>query len=314
MEPLSRRDLLAAASALAAGVLLPFEVKGASLTPEELEAQAAALTRGVSLTVRSVYSPLVALGTARTHYDVINSAMTRTLRAQQRRPLHRAASMAARICALASRWSGIDGSPWVTIAVAEAKAAGDGPLLAHAWMEQMEHGCSSEVRCDHPCPERLALATAALGRTGIRDEHANVRAIARQERAWDLAMAGEPHPALVELDMATMEADKAGWRQPSIHEMVGVTLRKVGRPAEAERSLTKALDQPPVRRVWVLCEAAQAHLALDDVDAAAQDLEEAFLLTHAYSIKGRLPRILAVRALLPPGRAAQELDEVMRRV
>ena len=312
----SRRDLLAAASAFAAGILVPFDVKGAAPSPgpEELHAQAVALTRRISLSEPSIDSPASVLETAHRQFHIVKSAIGRTGRAHQRPALHRAASMTARVCALASRWSGIAGQQWVTIAEAEAKAAGDGPLLAHAWLERSSVEGTFELFAERPYPARLTLVSAALDRAGIADDQANLRAFTRQERAWELAMAGNRRGALVELDAAMAEAEKAGWRNAAVHEMVGVGLRTVGRAAEAERSLCRALDQPPVRRVWDLCELAQTRLALGDADAAARHLGEAFLLTRAHSVTGRLPRILAVRALLPLGRAARELDEVMHSV
>jgi tetratricopeptide (TPR) repeat protein len=314
MDRLSRRDLLAAISAFAAGILLPLDVRRAGLNPEELEAQATVLARRIEMmecSEHGIDSPSVALGAAQTHFDTIRSALDRTIRSHQRVPLHRAASTMARVCALASRCSQIDAHQWLTIAEAEAKAANDGPLLAHASMERAWAEGMAERFADCPCPKRLTLVTTALSRTGIGDEQSSIRAWARQERAWELALTGDRHDALVELDMATMEAQRAGWRDPSIHEMVGSTLRKLRRPVEAERSLSRALDQRPYRRIWVHCEVAQVHLALNDADAAAGSLEEAFLLTRAQGMSGRLPRILAVRAMLPPGRAARELDEVM---
>lgn len=314
MDGLSRRDLLARISAFAAGLLLPFEVRGGAPDPEELEAQAAALARRIAdheCREHGIDSPSVALGAAQTHFHSIRSALDRIPRVRQRVRLHRAASITARVCALASRCSGADGHRWLTIAEAEAKAANDGPLLAHASMERAWSEGMAERFADRPCPQRLTLVTAALSRTGIGDEQSSIRAWARQERAWELALAGDRHDALVELDMATMEARGAGWRDPSVHEMVGSTLRKLGRPVDAERSLSRALDQRPYRRIWVHCEIAQAHLAVRDADAAAASLEAAFLLTRTHGIEGRLPRILAVRALLPAGRAARELDEVM---
>lgn len=308
MDRLSRRDLLAAASALAAGILLPFPVKSASLSPEELEARAAALSRSMnSLHARSMDSLTAVLGTGRAHFQTISDVLARTR--YDRRPLHRAASATARVCALASRWSGIDGQQWVTIAETEAKTANDGPLLAHAWLER---AWSEQGFTECPSRARLSLVTAALDRAGLADEQSSIRASIRQERAWELAMAGNRRGALLELDSAAFEADKAGWTASAIRETIGTGLRVMGRPAEAERSLWGALDQPPVRRVLVLCEIAQAHLDLDEVDGAAQDLEEAFLLTRAHGIKGRLQYILAAKTLLPPGRAARELDEVMR--
>ena len=132
MDRPSPRDLLAATSALVAGILLPFDVTGARLSPDELETQAVALRQRVSLTVRSISTPPVALATAQTHYHAVNAALARSARPQQRRAVHRAASMTARLCALASRWCGIDGDQWLTIAEAEAKAAADGPLQAEA--------------------------------------------------------------------------------------------------------------------------------------------------------------------------------------
>ena len=211
---------------------------------------------------------------------------------------------------MTSRWCGIDSSQWMTIAEAEAAAAKDGPLLARAWLERSDTEHMAEYVAECPCPERLTRATAALSRAGLADEQASLRAFLRHDRAWELALAGNRHDALVELDAVTLEAQKAGWRSASIHEQVGVGLRVVKRPADAMRSLSKALNQPPVRQSWVHCEIAQAQLALGEADAAAQHLMEAFLLTCAHRLTGRHARIRAVRALLPSG-TGRDLDELM---
>jgi hypothetical protein len=72
--------------------------------------------------------------------------------------------------------------------------------------------------------------------------------------------------------------------------------------------LSGALDTPPIRAPP---SSATWRIALGDVDTAAEALEEAFLLAHADGMESRLPRIVAAKSLLPPGRAARELDEVM---
>jgi tetratricopeptide (TPR) repeat protein len=217
-------------------------------------------------------------------------------------------------CARASRWCAADGNGWLTIAETEAAAADDGPLLAQAWLERATAEGMDARSTERPSPARLALATAALRRTGSRQEQSGIRAAARWKLAWELAVEGNQHGALMELDAATYEAEKAGWTRTAIDEMVGGVMRKLGRRTDAEIALSGALAAPPVRRVWVLCDLARMHLTSGDADTAAETLEEAFLLMRANGIEGRLPRILAVRSLLPPGRAKRALTEVMHGV
>jgi hypothetical protein len=67
-------------------------------------------------------------------------------------------------------------------------------------------------------------------------------------------------------------------------------------------------------RVIVLCDLARLRAASREADAAAEALEDAYLLTRAHDIQARLPRILAARSTLPPGRATRGLDDLLHGV
>jgi tetratricopeptide (TPR) repeat protein len=129
--------------------------------------------------------------------------------------------------------------------------------------------------------------------------------------AWQLAAARREHAALLELGAARYDAERASWPRPRIESNAGSALRKLGCLREAEMELSGALDTAPIRRTAVLCDLAHTYVAVGDADTAAEALEEAFLLARADGMESRLPRIVAAKSLLPPGRAARELDEVM---
>jgi hypothetical protein len=307
MDRPTRREVLAGATALAAGALLPFEVRGAGPRPEDLEIRALALTRTVE-----EMGPAAALGAASAHHHLVQAALGAAVREHQRRPLHRASSMSALVCARASRWAGQDWNGWLTLAESAARRADDGPLLAKAMLERGNATGEAEHCADRVCPEAMQLYVAALHRAGTGQDQSGVRADARFQLGWELATAGNEHGALLELDAATVEAERAGWATNVIDSRVGIIQHRLGHLVDAEQSLSRALDTPPPRHVWVLCSLAHTLAAFGDADTAAGALEEAFLLTRAHGMKARLPRILAVRSLLPPGRAAQQLDELMR--
>jgi hypothetical protein len=309
MERPSRRELLAGAAALAAGVLVPVEVTRAGAGPgaQQLEVRALAIAR----TVEDM-GPAVALATARAHHELVQVALRAASREHQRRPLHRASSMSALVCARASRWAGLDWTGWLTLAETAARSAGDGPLLATALLERGNATGEAAHCADCLSPAAMDLYAAALDRAGAGEGQCGVRADARFQLGWELAAAGNDHGALLELDAAMLEAQRAGWPASVVDSRVGNIHYRLGHLVDAELSLSRAVDTPPPRRVWVLCSLAHTHLGSGEVDAAAGALEEAFLLTRAHGIPARLPRILAVRSLLPPGRAARQLDELMR--
>jgi hypothetical protein len=306
MDRPSRRQVLTYAAAFAASTILPFQLSTASVSPEELELQAQELTRGVE-----EMGPVAALKRGQAHLNLIEAARPNALRNFQLRPLNRAASRTALVCARASRWCGIDEYRWITLAETTAGEAGDGPLMALAMLARAAADGMAARSTDCPSPARLTLVTGALRRTGTAPEQASIRASARFELAWEFAANGDQHGALMELNAATFEAQSAGWPKALIDSSVGTALRKLGRLVDAELALSGALDTPPVRRVWILCDLARTYVASGEPDMAAEALEEAFLLTRAGGIEARLPRILAVRSLLPPGRAKRELVEVM---
>jgi hypothetical protein len=89
-------------------------------------------------------------------------------------------------------------------------------------------------------------------------------------------------------------------------------LRRLGRVKDAELTLSGAVDSPPSRRTWVLCDLARTCGAMDEVDMAGEALEDAFLLATVDGMTARPPRIVGARSILPPGRALRELDDVIQ--
>jgi hypothetical protein len=87
-------------------------------------------------------------------------------RDRQARPLHRAASTTALTIAHASRWCGLDGNGWLRLAEQRAAAAGDGPLLASAWLSRGIAAGESARSADCPSPEATTHYIAALDRAG----------------------------------------------------------------------------------------------------------------------------------------------------
>jgi tetratricopeptide (TPR) repeat protein len=307
MERPTRREILAAGAALAAGVLLPAEVRAGPLDADEVEVGAQALARDAE-----ALGPALALRTARARLRVIDTSLAGTPRVRQRRVLHRAASTAAIVCVRASLWSGRCTAEWLALAETHASEAGDGPLLARVWQQRGEALGEAAGLAGCHSPAALQLYTAALHRAGSAGEQAGLRALTRFWLAWELAAADDRRGSLMELDAATFEAHRAGWSETAIGSSAGPPLRRLGRLADAERALARALDTAPVRRVCVLCDLARTHVAAGDADGAAEALEEAFLLTRAERIEGRRAHIASVRSVLPPGRATEQLDEVMR--
>jgi tetratricopeptide (TPR) repeat protein len=216
------------------------------------------------------------------------------------------------VCARASRWSGRDERGWLTLAETQATAANDGPLMAQAWLERATAEGEPARIAECPSPAVVTLATAALHRAGSRREQAGVRSTARFKVTWELAAHGDRRGALMELEAAQIDAQLAGCSACTIDSAVGGILRRLGRITEARQVLSGALDTPPVRRVCVLCDLARVHAASGDVDGAAQELEEAFLLTRAHGVDGRVRHVLAARSVLPAGRPARELDDLLR--
>jgi hypothetical protein len=275
--------------------------------PDEVEEQAAALDRDAE-----AMAPTAALQAARAQLRRVDPSLNRAVRDHQRRPFHRAASMTAVVCARASRWCGLDGRGWVALAEAQATAAGDGPLLARARLVRATAEGEHARMADLPFPERIALASAALEHAGSRPEQADIRALAHLELAWERAAVSEKYGAHMELAAATFEAQQAGWSEMIIDSYVGPRLRKLGLPVLADHALSAALDTAPVRRVWVLCALARTWAATGDEDGAAEALREAWLLTRAHGIAGRVGYVTAARSILRPSRVVDALDELMR--
>jgi tetratricopeptide (TPR) repeat protein len=277
--------------------------------PEELEVQAQALAREAE-----ALGPAGTLRAAHAYLRRIDKSLASATRDHHPRPLHRAASTTALTIAHASRWCGLDGNGWLRLAEQRAAAAGDGPLLASAWLSRGTAVGESARSADCPSPEAMKHYIAALDRAGSAHAQAGLRASARFMLAWQLAAAGREHAAHLELGAARCDAERAGWPMPRIESNAGSALRKLGWLQEAEMELSGALDTPPIRRTAVLCDLAHTYVAVGDADTAAEALEEAFVLARADGMESRLPRIVTAKSLLPPGRATRQLDEVMRSV
>jgi hypothetical protein len=288
-------------------------VDGAESTAEELEAQAHALA---ALSTRpqaaEATAPAAALRSASDLLRAIDRASGRTIRDFQRQPLRRAAATAALVCARASRLRATSEACWLTRAETEARAAGDRALQALVSLERATAEGQAARSADAPSPATVHHATVALHQAGSGHGGAGIRAAARFHLAWEFAARGDRHGAIVEIDAGRIDAQRAGWSEPAIDACVGSALRKLGRLTGAEPALSGALDGPPSRTTWVLCDLARVHAAMGDVDMGGQALEEAFLLTTADGMRARLPRIVAARSVLPPGRALRELDDVLR--
>lgn len=163
-----------------------------------------------------------------------------------------------------------------------------------------------------PNPRRRALATGALWAAGASAAASGLRAAARWQVAWEHAATGDEHGALQEAEWATREAQRAGWGPHSLHIEYGQVLARCGYHAVAQHHLMRALGAPPVSRIVVLTDLALCQTREGDADAAATSLEEAMHLARACRAPGRIGGIRVARALLPPGRHRDQLDDVMR--
>jgi tetratricopeptide (TPR) repeat protein len=199
----------------------------------------------------------------------------------------------------------------------QARAADDGPLLARAWLERAAAEGATALAIDAPSAAASRLVVAALDTAGTSQRQSALRASARFRLAWEFAAEGDERGALMELDAAAIEAERAGKPPSQFYDdgwpalRSGATLRRLGRYVEAEATLTRALSGPPIRTTAALSDLARVHAARGDADAAAAALEEAFLLVRAHGIAGRQYRILATREVLPECPAVRQLDAVM---
>lgn len=241
----------------------------------------------------------------------IGSVSVRATRDFQRQPLRRATATAALVCARASRLRATSEANWLTLAETQAKAAGNGPLQAMVWLERATAEGQAARSADSPSRATVYYAKVALHEAGSGHGQAGIRAAARFHLAWEFAASSDRRGALVEIDTGRIDAQRAGWSEPAIDACVGSALRKLGRLKDAELALSGALDSPPSRKTWVLCDLARTYVAMGDVDMGGEALEEAFLVTRADGMEARLPRIIAARSIFPPGRALRELDDVL---
>lgn len=318
MDDPTRRTVLATGLALAASIALRLSVGDVEPTAEELEAQALALA-GLGMRPDAAEPcwpgegspPAAVLTSASALLRTIDRASGRVIRQPQTRSLRRASAVAALVCARASRLRAAPETNWLTLAEVQAQATGDKPLQALVRLERATTEGQAARSADAPSPATVDHATRALHEAGSSHSQAAIRAGARFHLAWEYAATGDRRGAVMEVDAGRIEAQRAGWSQPAIDACVGPALRKLGRLEDAELTLSGALDSPPSRRTWVLCDLARTYGAMSEMDMAGEALEEAFLLAKAHGMNARLPRIIAARSVLPPGRALRELDDVL---
>jgi phage tail protein X len=140
--------------------------------------------------------------------------------------------------------------------------------------------------------------------------------------ANEWALDGEGHGALLELDCAASDADRAlsspvaapvddvsGW----ISGGRGAVLRRLGRWADAEVALRGASSRGPVSDVYLAVEWARLRAATGDVEEAAGHLIAALDACHGLAVAGRLPFIAAAARDLPDCAASRQLADRLRR-
>jgi hypothetical protein len=140
-----------------------------------------------------------------------------------------------------------------------------------------------------------------------------------------LAAAGDRHGALLELEAAEMDHDRAtpavdvvevaggAWkvrRWSSGYR--GAVLRRLGLHGDANTASSQVLQGPPQWQTSAMVDLARSHTALGDVAAAAAALEDAYLLNARAGLAQRQGRVRAARALLPDAPAVRQLDAVLR--
>jgi hypothetical protein len=285
---------------------------GVESTAHELEAQAHALAvLDTRPQAAEATAPEAAFASASSLLRAIEIASVRAIRDFQRQPLRRATAIAALVCARAARLRAASAAHWLSLAEAQATAARDTPLQALVRLERATAAGQAARSADLPSAATVQHATAALHEAGSGHGQAGIRAAARFHLAWELAATGDQRSALMELDAGRVDAQRADWDDPAIAACAGSALGRLGRLKDAVLALSGALDSPPSRRTWVLCDLARTYVAMGDVDMGAEALEEAFLLATADGLTARLPRVIAARSLLPAGRALRELDDVL---
>jgi hypothetical protein len=134
-----------------------------------------------------------------------------------------------------------------------------------------------------------------------------------------VALDGEGHGALIDLDCAAYDADHAlpspfaapvedvgAWFSGSR----GAVLRKLGRWADAEAALQVARSRGIVSDVYLGVEWAGLRLATGDADAAAAHLAAALDTCHALGLASRVPFIVAAARELPDAASTRQLADL----
>jgi hypothetical protein len=316
----TRRGFLSTLGVLAAGVALPPSLMGRHLNPaqlDELHHHAQSLARQVHGT-----SPIVILQSARGHLVDVEALLAAAI-GRHRLSLHRTAALTALVAAHASRWAAKpQTATLLERADRHAHRAGDGVLRAQVLVLRTKTTGEEAYALDagyRPAQKHFAAALAVAGPTPL------LRAQIRYELAWDLAAAGDRHGALLELDAAEADHDRAtaaadvvevadgAWRVRRWSSGYrGAVLRRLGLHGDAIAACSEVLQGPPQWQTSAMVDMARSHAALGDVDAAAAALEDAYLLNARAGLAQRQGRVRAARALLPDGQAVRQLDAVLR--
>jgi hypothetical protein len=224
-------------------------------------------------------------------------------------PIHRAAARAALVAANCNRWVGAPFGELLGAAESHALSANDGPLLGEAFLIRARHCGEKAHEFDVASDLCARYLTHALEACGGGREAAKVRAWCQFGLAWEYAAGGAETVAMKHLAMGSTER---GMSAGEVAASRGDVLRLLsGHSIDAEDSLYSALQAgfPPVRTGSAMVALARLHLADGDVDTAAHDLEEGFLVNRSAGL--RQWRVMAVRKLMPDCLAVRELDAVM---
>jgi hypothetical protein len=295
----TRREVLTAALGAAATALLP--VTDVDRSGEEWIAEALALDRQAG-----ELGPECTHATCCGFLSHLDAAFDRDA---DRQPLDIAAAVVGAVLVRVARWTGEDPSGHLRTAMVHAKAARDGPARARVLIEEAAVVGRPAWAFLSPCPQQVELARVALRHVGASSSAAGLRSTIRLQLAYGYAVEGERRDALREVEAALHEGERAG---VDCSAVVGPVLARCDRHDEAQQLLSCALSAPPVLRASVLTNLALSLAQCGDMDAAATHLGEAAHLTHAVEAPGRWEAVHHVRALLPPGRHRDQLDDVLR--
>ncbi len=317
---IDRRGFLSTLCILASGVVLPPSLMARHLDAGHLEQLH---THAQRLAQRAHGAPpVVVLGEARSHLVDVEALLAGAL-GRHRISLHRTAGLTALVAAYTSRWAGKrETAALLERADEHARAAGDGVLRAQAFVLRAKTAGEEAYAIDAACTPAQRLLGAALVVSGPTPL---LRAQVRYELAWDLAASGDGRGALMELDAADAEVDRATPAHDVVEVADGVwkvrrwssgyrgsVLRRLGLHEDAIAACSAVLQGPPQWQTSALVDTARSHAALGEVDAAAAALEDAYLLNAAAGLAQRQGRVRAARALLPDAPAVCRLDAVLR--